>query len=389
MPPGGPEDRRPPRIIATEPDTFATVRELRRPAVFQFDERISERVTGGSLDAAVVVSPRTGDVRVHHRRRGLAVEFAGGFREGLVYRITLLPRIQDMFGNRMAEPFELVFSTGAALSPAAVAGQVTDRITGNATPEVTVDALADDGTVYTARTDTAGIFAMRFIPPGDYRLAAYLDRNRNGEPDGFEARDTATLRVGPADTVVLSLALLEPDTTPAVLARVVVVDSVSLRLSFDDHVAPKDSLETVAVRLTSGDTVPPPRVRRVLHAHEFEAARRAVAAVGQRDTAAAAVDTVAPAAEPAAPARAERPGGGVAREAPADTGRVAPEERPRPGRELVAVLESALRPGALYDVEVTGVRNINGVPGGGGRAAVEVPERPPADTAAPPRRGLR
>ena len=45
-PPGGPVDVRPPVLIRTEPDTFATVTDLEAPVRFHFDEPFSEVVYG-------------------------------------------------------------------------------------------------------------------------------------------------------------------------------------------------------------------------------------------------------------------------------------------------------------------------------------------------------
>src|SRR3990172_4563236 len=124
-PPGGPEDRRPPVIVSTDPEPFAVLTEpFRGPVRFRFDERVSERVSGGTLDDAVLVSPRTGQVRVGHGRQDIAVELSGGFKPGMVYRITLLPVLRDLFNNQMRDPFELVFSTGGDLNASAVAGTV-------------------------------------------------------------------------------------------------------------------------------------------------------------------------------------------------------------------------------------------------------------------------
>lgn len=398
-PPGGSEDRRPPYVIGTEPDTFSVVPPFRKPVLIRFSERISERVAGGRLEDAVVVSPRTGEVRVAHRRQGLAVEVVGGFREGLVYRITVLPRLQDMFGNTMRRPFELVFSTGPELPRGVLAGLVTDRITGRPVAEASVDAVAPGGLVYAAPTDTAGIFAMRFMPEGEYRVLAYLDRNRNRELDGFEARDTALVRLGAVDTALLMLAVLEPDTTPAVLARVEAVDSGTLRLLFDDYLAPEDSLHEVAVRLIPVDTTgvaaaePVPVVRQLVHRFRYEAMKRAATAASR-------------AAERLGPGMADTAGASVARGPglQVDTTHGAPqrgelrrapgaepdtagagEEVALPARELVALLDPPLAPGVLYRVEVSGLRNINGVSGGGGRAMLQAPERPPGDTTPTPR----
>ena len=100
-PTGGPQDLRPPVIVRTDPDTFGSLENLGDQVSFHFDERISERAAGGDLENAVSVSPNTGDIRVHHGRSSIRVEIEGGFRPGLVYRVTLLPVLSDLFGNQL------------------------------------------------------------------------------------------------------------------------------------------------------------------------------------------------------------------------------------------------------------------------------------------------
>ena len=129
-PGGGPPDQRPPVVIATVPAPGAFVESLDFAIDLRFSERISERVARGTLDEAVLLSPRTGAVRVNHKSDALEVSVEGGLRPDLVYRLTVLPVLVDLFGNRMSEPFELAFSTGPELIENAIAGQVLDRITG-------------------------------------------------------------------------------------------------------------------------------------------------------------------------------------------------------------------------------------------------------------------
>ncbi len=221
-PPGGGEDELPPAVVSVTPDTFAVVEPGLREIRIRFNERISERPTAGSLEEAVQVSPRTGEIRVEHGRSGLEVELVDGARPGTVYRVTVLPVIQDMFGNTMPEAFEFFFSTGASFTPNVVAGTVSDRITGDPLPGARVDALEvdtdPDGAPHTALADSAGIFALRYLPDGRYRIQAYDDVNRNARPDEFEASASYTAEVASADTLVLSLAVLEPDTTPPTVA---------------------------------------------------------------------------------------------------------------------------------------------------------------------------
>ena len=406
-PPGGPEDRLPPIVILSEPDTFSTVEPFRSPVTLRFSERISERPSAGTLDQSVVVSPASGEVRVSHGREGLTVRALGGFEAGHVYRVTVLPVIQDMFGNALQEPFELFFSTGPEFTPNVVAGSVIDRLTGEPLRDARVDAaVAESDVVHTAVTDSAGIFALRYLPAGDYVVSAYLDRNRNAEPDFTEPQGTRPAPLNgdgeAADTtIVLEVALLARDTTSARLARVVVEDSISLNVSLDDYLDPERPLDDVRVVVTS-DSVDAPRFRVVLHQHEVEAYRSALAdslareqavrdsvAQAQADSAAqagvAAQDTAA-AADPEgtpAPAEAETaPPPVPAPQEAMETGE-AEEERPTAQQSFIVILDGALVPEVPYEVEISNITNINGVSGGGGTVGFSrpAPPPPPEDTA--------
>ncbi len=283
-PPGGPEDRRPPVVIRTVPDTFAVVSEFRGPVRFEFDERISERVQGGSPDDAVVVSPRTGDVRVRLGRRAVEVELEGGFRPGLVYRVTLLPVVSDLFSNTMRDPFELVFSTGPAPVPTTVAGIAWDRLTGRGMADV--DVLAQrldpargglDSTVHVARTDTGGVYAFRYIPDGRFQLLAFQDRDRDGVADTMEVQGTARVLVGEGDTLILNIPMLPPDTSPARLVRVEPLDSLRLLVEFDDYLDPDLPLATTVVTVLQERDSTVWTTGRAMHAHEYLAWAAAVA----------------------------------------------------------------------------------------------------------------
>ena len=140
VPPGGPEDLTPPVVIETVPDTFAAVEPGVREFHFRFNERISERPSAGQLNNSVVISPSLGAIRVRHSRDAISIEAEEGLAPDRLYRVTVLPVINDMFGNRLRDPFDLVLSTGEEFVPNVVAGMVEDRITGQAAPDVRVQA---------------------------------------------------------------------------------------------------------------------------------------------------------------------------------------------------------------------------------------------------------
>ena len=362
QPAGGPEDQTPPVVAATRPDTFSVMERGQEPVLIRFSERISERPSEGSLDDAVEVSPRTGDVRVRHERDGLKVTVRGGFLPGLVYGVTVRAVIRDMFGNPLLDDFEFFFSTGAGFHSTVVAGLVTDRITGKPIASVRVDAaplgLDEEGIIYTSMADTAGIFALRYLPPGGYRLMAYEDQNRNRRVDEYEPQNSRRIDVEtPADTLLTSLAVLTPDTTPASLRQVEIEDSLALRLTFTDYLDPALALEGVAVVVRSGDEEAV-EVARVMHEHAFTQMNRARA--DSADAAAAIAD---------------------GREPPTRDQGDQESEPPLPKKTLIVLLAEPLTPGTTYNVEVSGLRNIAGTANGGGSRELELPpaEEPDAE----------
>lgn len=274
----------------------------------------------------------------------MEVSLEEGFREGIVYRITLLPRFQDRYQNRMAAPFDLIFSTGPELAPNLLAGMVTSRLTLDPLPGVRVDALAEGGEFpYSTVADSTGIFTFPHLPEGRYNLVAYDDQNRNRRPDFSERQDSFAQAQNRGDTViVMELSLLAPDTTAATLEDVARQDSLTLRITFDDYLDPEAGLEGVTARLFR-EGANAPEIVEILHPHIWRA-----------------------------------------RAAEADD---APAGPVRPTEEIILLLSRPLLTGVTYRLVVEGVPNIAGVPGGGGEIEVEgptAPANPPAAGGAPP-----
>lgn len=401
-------DVRPPVLVRTEPDTFATITDLDTPVRFHFDERISEQVSGGQLDDAVTVSPSTGEVRVSHGRSSLTVEVEGGFRPGLLYRVTLQPVVSDMFGNQLRDPFELVFSTGGTAPPTAVAGQAWDRTTGQPVRDALVQAVTPDSVTYVSRADQEGIFALRYLPEGSYRLTAFEDVDRDGVLDERETQGSVDARIAEGDTLLVDVPVLPSDTTPARLLTASALDSVTVVLEHDDYLDFESQTDEITVRI-DGPEGPGPAITRVFHERAYaefvesmvdsllrldsldEAARAAAAPPAPSADSVAAADTTVADTVLADSATQAVPRPDVATASQGTPSRPAPPvlpgvrartqgrgpERPLPGRRLVAVLASALAVDVEYDVTVGGVVNINGVPGGGGETTLRRPAPAP------------
>ncbi|TVP49944.1 MAG: hypothetical protein EA350_01325 [Gemmatimonadales bacterium] len=400
-PTGGPVPEWPPEVVATFPDTFAIVAPFSGPVRIEFERTLAERLTTGSLRDAVVVSPLNGEVTVSQRGRRLEISMEGGFRAPAVYRVTVLPRFQDRYRNTMDRPVELFFSTGPEFDETLVAGILLDRLTGEEVAGARVDAAPlEPGPTYSAVSDSTGVFAFRYLPPGSYRITAWDDVNRNREPDFTERQATTQATVASADTLVITeLALLAPDTTAAVLASARALDSLAVELTFDDPLDPEWTPAGVRATLAvseaaraaaaeEGREVPRdedlPRVLEVLHRHVWEARQEAAADPPEPDDPGDPGDPDDPVVA-APPPVVPTPGAPVPIDPAAPGGPpTGAEDRVLPDQRLVLVFDRPLPFGMQLVVRVEGVRNLAEIPGGGGEAAFPTPQRPEAAPPDPP-----
>ena len=377
---------------------------------FEFDERISERSSSGTLDNAVIISPRSGELVVGHDSRSLTIELLGGFRPDLVYRVTLLPVVRDLFGNQMRDPFELVFSTGGETIPTTLAGIAWDRITGSGVNDYQVWAtsLDDDSIVHVAVTDNQGVYAFRYIPGANYEITAFDDRNADGVLDMMEIQGSRRLSIENGDTVFLDFPVLQPDTTPATLVTASALDSVTLLLEFDDYLDPALVLETIGLTVTSEDSTGVV-VDSILHEHDYlayvsmvmdslvlldsldavlQAAAMAAEIAAELDT--TIVDSIASDVRvsqedpevlgdsepvrrrgpPDLEGRSTSPSSrGVGPNSAGGRQASGPDGEPLPARRIVVLLGDSVLPDITYNVAINGLQNLYGVPLGGGETS--------------------
>jgi hypothetical protein len=349
-PPGGPEDKQAPRLLATRPDTMASLQGWTGPVVFVFDEELAEQ----GVEDAVSLSPVRGRVAVDKEGDQIVIRSRAGWERGQIYQAEVAAGIKDRFGNARTEPIRLVFSTGPAIPDTRASGAVVERITGNPGQQTRVDAVRlRDSLTYTTRTDSAGRFEFRQVPEGEYRVIAYRDANRNGRPDPFEARDTARLAFAAGQAPTARLATLLPDTTPPIV-RSAAITQGWVEVRTDDYLDPEQPLSAAQVAVVGPDSVPVPLAE----------VRVGAPPAARADTADA--DSAAPAAQP-----------GAGRQPPRADSAAAPPRGPLPAQALFVRPASPLRPDTGYVVRVTAVRNINGLVGGG-QARLRTPEAAPA-----------
>ncbi|MGH7508747.1 MAG: Ig-like domain-containing protein [Gemmatimonadales bacterium] len=371
-PPGGPPDAQPPRLIATRPDTLASLGAFRGVAEFQFDEVISEGGTPsrgegtGDLERLVILSPTTRVPEVSWRRNRITVRPREGWQPNRVYRVQLLPGVTDLRNNRSEEAAVLTFSTGAPRPRRTLQGQVVDWGTSRPAPNALVIAtLLPDSLDYRAVADSSGRFNIGPLPDGEYLVTGVLDQNADHRQDSREAYGTARAPRGKSDAG--EIWAFVHDTNPPRIQTIAVNDSLSATITFSQKLDPRQRLAARDVRLLLLPDSTPYPVASILP-QPVDDSLHAAAVIP--DTAGRADTTRA--GRRAAPRLRGR----------ADTGEVRTTRPPLFDR-LVLRVPRPWPPGARLALELRGVRNVTGA-AGNPVGVVAVPERAPSpkDTAA-------
>ncbi len=410
-PPGGPPDREPPRVLRVEPESGTVLAAPPSEANIYFDEVIEERVAAQPPDiaSAVILSPTSDQVRVAWHRDRISVRPRTGFQSGRVYRLELLPVITDLRTNKMRAGRTVIFSTGPPIPDAVVEGTVVDWIGGKPAVRALVEAvLMPDSLVYRALADSGGVFRLAQIPPGHYRLYGVMDTNNDRRRGPREMYDSLSVDVDTTGAPV-ELFAFPRDTTGPRLRQVEVVDSLTMKLTFDRALDPTLALDTSRVMVatledsTTGLPLVAVYTQKTLDSLTGRAADSATTArrvpADSTPRALLGIDSsrgaVRVAARPGAQPPAIRPGavrGGPARpettrpagRAPLDSTRADKmlARRPPPTDVRLIRLAEPLVPETRYVVYVLGARSLSGI-ARDSRGQVRAP-KPPAPPPARP-----
>ncbi|RKY72453.1 MAG: hypothetical protein DRP97_00640 [Candidatus Latescibacterota bacterium] len=184
FPPGGPEDKTPPEIVATQPAGGALNVALDEKIEISFSERMDPR----SVEKATFVSPNPeGTLDFNWNGKQVGIEFPSGLKADRTYVVTVGTGARDERRNRLKESYSFAFSTGGRLS----SGEIRGRVRGEKKVGAGVYVLAYDLKTerepdpgartgdYITQTAEQGTFALTYLSPGMYRLFAFQDRDRN------------------------------------------------------------------------------------------------------------------------------------------------------------------------------------------------------------------
>ncbi|MDQ6887663.1 MAG: Ig-like domain-containing protein [Gemmatimonadota bacterium] len=345
FPPGGPEDKAPPKLVGVAPESGA-VSVRPREVQLRFDEVLSERPSGApELAQLILISPRDGAPRVDWHRSVLTVRPRRDFRPNTVYTITLLPGLADLRGNVRRERTRIIFSTGPSIPATHLFGVIFDWVAGKPAGNALIEAVSHpDSTVYLGLVDSLGRFDLPAIPPGNYSVRGYVDANNNRALDPREIYDSLSVTL--RDTASLEMYAFVHDTVGPRVSGVEIRDSVTLRVTFDRALDPDQRPDTALFRLRAADSSSVP-IRAALDARAVDKAR-ADSAQRQADSVAAAQRDSSAVPLPRRLVRADSAG---RVNAPVAT-------RPIPVTDVLLLLGAPLRPSQSYRLQARDIRGL-------------------------------
>jgi uncharacterized protein (DUF2141 family) len=210
-PPGGPEDKLPPRVAGTTLAPNSINQSMNLNLTLQFDEWIIQKPPNG---AVAISPPISGKLRVEADGDKLRIYSTEPLDSNTTYTLTVTNAIRDLQGNPLEKPFQILFSTGNFLDSIKANFSVLlqdSLIRKKKFPVVafypfgkirshkgylekfrdstlsveldTIPRITKEIPQYIAQTDSLGNGTLQGMQAGFYLAAAFLDENNNQKLD--------------------------------------------------------------------------------------------------------------------------------------------------------------------------------------------------------------
>lgn len=193
---GGEKDKKPPVLVSITPADRSVNQPVHKmQVVFKFDEMI----TAQSVSQKMMINPVLPEMpEVTVAGKTLTLTFDKELQPNTTYFIQLGNSVADLHEGNVFPDLHYMFSTGAGLDTGNITGSITDALWQKPRAGVSVMLYSDlsDSVAlrlkpdYYTRSDEKGNYYLSAIKPGQYRLLALDDKNKNqqydiGEPCGF------------------------------------------------------------------------------------------------------------------------------------------------------------------------------------------------------------
>lgn len=195
MPPGGPEDTIPPKIVSVSPKPDSPGVDLNSKIEITFSERMSDKQT----EESIFISPfPKKPLDYKWKGKTLILSPAEPLLKDKTYVVTIGTGAQDLRRNHVEESYTFAFSTGSALDYGSISGEVWmgqndgSKLTLNGfrteagisiwayffSDTMVVDPERDKPD-YVTQSDMGGKYIFKNLSVGKYRLWAVEDLNRD------------------------------------------------------------------------------------------------------------------------------------------------------------------------------------------------------------------
>lgn len=182
MPPGGPKDTQPPRVVNATPN-FGETNVKSQSFSLEFDEF----VVPNQLSTELIINPPLpkGSTPVV-RGKKLTIPFSDSLQLNTTYIINLRKAIKDLNEGNVLDSNLWVFSTGNYLDSGSIKGQIVNTFDNELLPNVWVMLYSDDGDSlaykqqanYLTQSDEQGLFEFSYLRKNKtFNVVALEDEN--------------------------------------------------------------------------------------------------------------------------------------------------------------------------------------------------------------------
>jgi uncharacterized protein (DUF2141 family) len=265
MPPGGPEDTTPPKVVMTSPLSDSTHIALRSKIKITFSERMQQE----SVEGALFVSPfPQTPLEYGWQGKTLTLSSSEPWQKDRTYVVSIGTGAQDLHRNRINQTFTFAFSTGASIDQGSIAGEVWVKKGAGLGKDIEIGVWAyllseersevhpdKEKPDYVTQADEQGKYALKSLGWGKYRLFAVKDVNRDvlwsGEDEivGVTTKDV-TLSPENLSEAFVDFVLDKIDLSPPQLLNCRALNRNLVRLEFSEKMDDKSALDTSSYELS-------------------------------------------------------------------------------------------------------------------------------------------
>ncbi len=225
-PSGGPADKAPPRVIRTFPAADSTNVTSLNFIEIDFDEGIDRNSV---RDQVWMLPEMPNGFEIEWKgNKKMRVALNDSLDENQTYILTVGTEIKDFHGNRLSAPILLTFSSGPTIDHGEISGRIVGEKSVGAyiyayplTDDFSAKTIFEQKPRYYTQVSKTGKYQIKYLRPGDYRVYALLDENR----DRLYTLQTDQIGI-PAKDVLLDSANLS-------------VSNINFTLTREDSSAPK------------------------------------------------------------------------------------------------------------------------------------------------------